>query len=140
MTKQLFKPGDVVGCIWAEGPHVLKSVGDGRDTYALCVLGYSVTADGKHCAQDAYPSVWHWETGKPPIVGERPKWKPEKPTWCWVRDESEDLGIQRLVIRYDAERAGYETVAPYGLSYWFWRYAEPCAPEDIPDWWPSSWR
>jgi len=136
-TEELFRPGDIVGCKWAKGPHVLEA--NDNDTYPLRLsiehwrIDAIVTAEGKEFHTDAYPSVWHWETGSPPKAGERPKWKPSKPTWCRVWNNDHTDTYIRLIVSF--EKDTYKAVG--GFS---WDNAKPCLPEEIPSWWPEEWR
>jgi len=156
MTKQLFKPGDVVGCIWAEGPYKLEASGlDGpmdRVSYPIAIrikhgnshesVNY-LTQEGKYYASDKYPSVWHWKIGSPPVAGERPKWKPDKPTWCWVWDNG--IAKTKRLVSELTEDGKYlaaiiiskDEMTQHRMS---WEHAEPCSPEDIPEWWPEDWK
>jgi len=75
---------------------------------------------------------------------ERPKWKPEKPTWCWVWNEFEEDRIIRLVsacnICDDYLGAMRNEDGSLSRAKAHWINAEPCAPEDIPEWWPEEWK
>lgn len=88
-----------------------------------------------------HPVVWFPETGHPPKLGERPKWRPTKPTWCLVWDEDGEEKHIRLVVDYvERDDFPYRTAFEHGQYSPQWRYAEPCEPEEIPDWWPEEWR
>ena len=88
MGEQLFKIGDKIDSIWGEGA-VVAIKKEGAE-YPVMVKIFSqrgvqnLSKCGFACREDKYPSIWHKRTGTPPSVGERPKWIPTKPTWCWV--------------------------------------------------------
>ena len=138
-----FKLGDEIDSIYGKGTitHV-----DERSLLVSFKDGSSarLTPDGKLEPSNPYPVIWFPKTGSPPKIGERPKWKPKKPTWCWVWNE-ENLYTSRLVIGYDdvgskqrpyiAVRAFVKT--PVGEGTVRWAHAEPCDP---PYWWPEEWR
>ena len=146
-----FKVGDKLESIY--GPcEVVSAIKDDEhgDMFRLKILNdqtigsYFVVKDDGALLDGVYPIVWFPETGSPPKLGERPKWKPKKPTWCWVWNE-ENLYTSRLVIGYDdvtdeqhpyiAVRVFAETPAGEGIDRW--AHAEPCNP---PYWWPEEWR
>jgi len=88
-----------------------------------------------------YPFVWFPETGSPPKLGERPKWKPTKPTWCWVWDEPNSQKMLRLVVWYDDglyEALAFDNSSPISDYCVKWKNAEPCEEKYIPDWWPNK--
>ena len=141
MSEQLFRVGDAVDSIWGEGKvtnidlldEVMSvRVNDGASADRYMKLQF----DGRVSIWTKHPAVWHKETGTPPKVGERPKWIPTKPTWCWVWDEDNDEPEPRLIARYLSGRYScYEDV-----SYRCYMHAEPCEESVIPKWWPKEWR
>jgi len=96
-----------------------------------------LTADGRLMRRDKYPFVWFPETGHGPEVGERPKWKPEKPTWCWVWNGRVRPFAPALRIVVELLEVEGEYTDAHGVKR---GNAEPCAPEDIPEWWPEEWK
>jgi len=69
-------------------------------------------------------------------LSSRPKWKPEKPTWCNVWDNVKSRSTLALIVRYEECAHGFNYVA---FDESAWSNAEPCATEDIPEWWPEEW-
>jgi len=142
VVEPLFKPGDKVGCIWDDQPHVLQDYSGMRSEYSVQLYsekdGFYIQflPDGRCSKQQHYPCIWHWETGSPPQPGERPKWKPEKPTWCMCWNDLDDGKKLRLVVGFDDRwRHPYTTVTEtHCVQY---KYAEPCDP---PEWWPEEWK
>jgi len=70
---------------------------------------------------------------------EKPKWRPTKPTWCWVwNDDFPKVTLLRLVTGMQAQE--YLTI-DRDVQYLKegWNNADPCDPEDIPDYWPEDW-
>jgi len=140
----MFKVGDKLDSL--RGPCVVVAIETGRDCGVR--LKYDdddmrwVTPDGKLYPHHPHPFAWFPETGHGPEVGERPKWKPEKPTWCWVWNEFEEDRIIRLVAKYDDW--GYRSLCVEGselkLYSSYWKNAEPLSGDEVPDWWPEEWR
>ena len=130
-----FKEGDKIGSIFGDGVvkwHSMKTltikVEDGREIQLLY--------DGRLHENDAHPVIWHRETGSPPKVGERPKWKPKRPTWCWVWDDEGNKYAWPALIRL--EDGEYVTDTPE--CFMTFVRVEPCKPEEIPSWWPDEWK
>jgi len=132
---KLFEVGDKVGTLWGDGVVVevvddimpIKVIVDGRG----CDLYF--TMEGRFLLDHKHPSLWHKETGTPASVGERPKFKPTKPTWCWVGNHKNGLSLRRLVVLC---RDGiYFTPANNGECVHGYEYATPCEAKDIPEWW-----
>lgn len=90
-----------------------------------------VTADGRVNSTADHPCVWFRETGKPPVVGERPRLTIGKPTWCRVWRADYGYCI-RLVV--DANNDCY-----MDTQMRLWSNAEPCSKDEIPGWWPEEW-
>lgn len=70
---------------------------------------------------------------------EKPKLEPRKPTWCWVSDNRQNSSPRKaLVVRY--KETGYSKMAIYvDVNGEPWTSAEPCLPDEIPEWWPKEW-
>ncbi len=133
-----FKVGDKLDSIF--GPCEVVEILEGNRYPIMTVFRRNdktryLTKDGKISEEDSYPIVWFPETGSPPVVGERPKWKPKKPTWCWVWDDEGDESIWPVLIRL--EDGEYVTNTPEGFMTF--AKVEPCKPEEIPSWWPKEW-
>lgn len=134
MTDTIFRVGDKLDS--AEGECVVEGIEDGK-SLPIRLRFYDrryryVTADGKSCLGTGHPCVWFRETGKPPAVGERPPFTPDKPIWCRVwYDDPDDYRIL-LIVRKGSDY--YMDVHAH-----FWSNAEPCSKDEIPDWWPEEW-
>ena len=132
-----FKVGDLVRGIQFYGAFKLTASNVNDSEYPLWVeteQGYFIfTEEGFIYPDNAYPSIWHAESGHGPEVGERPVWKPKVPTWCEVWDE-ENQGIKRLVIAWD----GLYRIMPVDGQHTtnVFKHAEPCEP---PSYWPKEW-
>jgi len=139
---QLFRPGDLVGCIWDDGAFTLRASESSNKIFPLMLIiperGLStgspigariilLTAEGKIDPKDAYPCIWYWATGGPPIVGIRPKWIPKKTTWCWVwNDDDPNSKCKSFVLDYkDGKYIGTSSLL-YDYIYTKWDNAEPC--------------
>jgi len=95
-----------------------KILVQGRTTYALGEVSDILVP---------HTNTSYWRVCDKPA-----KWVPTKPTWCWVWEVSRSSKKRRLVIgmykdAYSESEGGR------------WPVAEPCSPEDIPDWWPKEW-
>ena len=142
-----FKVGDLVDTIWGEG--VVTGIDtDPENDYPIKVTISKnndlrhFTHDGKKFPHECYPSMWHKETGTPPSIGERPKWKPEKPTWAFVWNAFEENRVIQLVVSCD--KWGYRAAEVGDRKLMrttsYWKNAEPLSDSEIPDWWPEEWR
>jgi len=188
MTK-LFEVGNRVDSIHGKG--IVTSVSDYIHIELDDGNSINVMLDGRAAKTDAYPYVWHADTGTPPAVGktpekfeyplyhkskasgtvveftglttgtvlvrgnstyhvgetltsfrphiddcwepcEKPKWRPTKPTWCWVWDGNEMPRVLRLII----EVVGTEYSDASNVC---WPNAEPCDESEIPSCWPKEW-
>ena len=66
------------------------------------------------------------------IACEKPKLKPEKPTWCLARNEG-CLDTPALITCHDG--FFYKSPDYNGAEIRCFKYAEPCEDKDIPQWW-----
>ena len=127
----MIKPGDKVRGIAFKGAVVVERGSIGN--YPLLVNGLSYTTEGFLEREHAYPSIWLADSGHGPEVGERPVWKPTKPTPCKVWDYSKDSSRIEVVIGYIEENN-----CPYKTLNTAYIHAEPCEPPA--EWnWPEEW-
>jgi len=76
----------------------------------------------------------------------KPKWRPTKPTWCWVWDDCYDARVLLLVIKYCEHPEGAPSETDYNYVVYnpsatrmVYRNAEPCKEDEIPNYWPREW-